>query len=142
VRIPLSTYRLQFGRGFGFREARELLPYLKRLGITDIYASPIFQANSDAASGYDIVDPTRLSPALGTWDDFIALCTELKLHDMGLILDIVPNHMSDAASNLWWKDVLENGPSSPYASYFDIERTFAHARERWCTHSGSPYADA
>src|SRR4029077_19438376 len=75
VRIPLSTYRLQFGRGFGFREARELLPYLKRLGITDIYASPIFQANSDTASGYDIVDPTRLSPALGTWDDFIALCT-------------------------------------------------------------------
>src|SRR5690242_12125706 len=86
VRIPLSTYRLQFGRGFGFREARELLPYLERLGITDVYASPIFQANSDTSSGYDIVDPTRLSPALGSWEDFIALCTELKLHDMGLIL--------------------------------------------------------
>jgi (1->4)-alpha-D-glucan 1-alpha-D-glucosylmutase len=121
LRIPLSTYRLQFRRGFGFQEARALLPYLQQLGITDIYASPIFQAYSDSSSGYDIVDPTRLSSALGTWDDFIALCTELRVRDMGLILDIVPNHMSDAASNLWWKDVLENGPSSPYAYYFDIE---------------------
>jgi (1->4)-alpha-D-glucan 1-alpha-D-glucosylmutase len=145
VRIPLSTYRLQFGRGFGFREARELLSYLKRLGITDIYASPIFQANSDSASGYDIVDPTRLSPALGTWDDFIALCTELKLHDMGLILDIVPNHMSDAASNLWWKDVLENGPTSPYASYFDIEwdpPSRPRGEKMVWPILGSPYAEA
>jgi (1->4)-alpha-D-glucan 1-alpha-D-glucosylmutase len=121
LRIPLSTYRLQFGRGFGFREARRLVPYLDKLGITDVYASPIFRAYSDSASGYDIVDPTALNPCLGSRDEFILLCDELKRHEMGLLLDIVPNHMSANASNLWWKDVLENGPSSQYASYFDIE---------------------
>ena len=144
MRIPLSTYRLQFGRGFGFREARELVPYLERLGISDIYASPIFQAHSDTSSGYDVVDPTRLSRALGTWDDFIAFCTELKRRDMGLILDIVPNHMSDAASNLWWRDVLENGPSSPYENYFDIEwdpPSHSHGEKMLWPILGAPYAD-
>jgi (1->4)-alpha-D-glucan 1-alpha-D-glucosylmutase len=121
MRIPISTYRLQFGRGVGFRQARQLIPYLHRLGIGDVYASPIFKAHSDAASGYDIVDPTCLNPMLGSWEDFLAFAGELKRHDMGLLLDIVPNHMSANASNLWWKDVLENGPSSPYANYFDIE---------------------
>lgn len=121
MRIPLSTYRLQFGRGVGFRQARELIPYLHRLGISDVYASPIFKSHSDTASGYDIVDPTCLSPMLGSWEDFVAFAGELQRHDMGLLLDIVPNHMSASASNLWWKDVLENGPSSPYANYFDIE---------------------
>jgi (1->4)-alpha-D-glucan 1-alpha-D-glucosylmutase len=121
VRIPISTYRLQFGRGVGFRKARELVPYLHRLGISDVYASPIFKTHSDTASGYDIVDPTCLSPMLGSWEEFQAFASELKRHDMGLLLDIVPNHMSANASNLWWKDVLENGPSSPYADYFDIE---------------------
>ena len=121
MRIPISTYRLQFGRGVGFRQARELIPYLRRLGISDVYASPIFKTHSDTASGYDIVDPTCLSPMLGTWSEFVAFAAELKRNDMGLLLDIVPNHMSANASNLWWKDVLENGPSSPYANYFDIE---------------------
>lgn len=121
MRIPISTYRVQFGSGFGFRQARELIPYLHRLGISDVYASPIFKTHSDIASGYDIVDPTSLSPMLGSWEEFCAFATELKRHDMGLLLDIVPNHMSANASNLWWKDVLENGPSSPYANYFDIE---------------------
>ena len=144
MRIPLSTYRLQFRRGFGFQEARALLPYLQQLGITDIYASPIFEAYSDSASGYDIVDPTRLSAALGTWNDFIGFCTELKVHDMGLILDIVPNHMSDAAPNLWWKDVLENGPSSPYEYYFDIEwdpPSRSRGEKMIWPILGAPYAD-
>ena len=104
-----------------FRRARELTPYLHKLGITDVYASPIFHAHSDVSSGYDIVDPTRLSPALGSWDDFVAFSQGLRERDMGLVLDIVPNHMSASASNRWWKDVLENGPSSPYATFFDIE---------------------
>jgi (1->4)-alpha-D-glucan 1-alpha-D-glucosylmutase len=121
LRIPLSTYRLQFGRGFGFREARELTPYLNRLGITDVYASPIFQAHSELSSGYDIVDPTSLNTALGSWEEFTAFSKELQRRDMGLVLDIVPNHMAAHSSNRWWKDVLENGPSSPYAYFFDIE---------------------
>ena len=121
MRIPLSTYRLQFGRGFGFREARSVVPYLNRLGISDVYASPVFRSHSDTSSGYDIVDPTSLSPSLGSRDEFIAFCRELKAHDMGLVLDIVPNHMAAHTSNRWWRDVLENGPSSPFAYYFDIE---------------------
>ncbi len=121
MKIPLSTYRLQFRRGFGFREARELAPYLNRLGITDVYASPIFQAHSDSASGYDIVDPTSLNATLGSWEEFTAFSRELQRLEMGLVLDIVPNHMAAHSSNRWWKDVLENGPSSPYAYYFDIE---------------------
>ena len=145
MRIPLSTYRLQFGRGFGFPQARDLVPYLQQLGITDVYASPIFQTHSDSAGGYDIVDPTRLSPALGSWDDFIAFCTELQRCGMGLVLDIVPNHMSDAASNLWWKDILENGPSSPYASYFDIEwdpPSHSRGEKMLWPILGAPYAEA
>jgi (1->4)-alpha-D-glucan 1-alpha-D-glucosylmutase len=121
LRIPLSTYRLQFGGGFGFKEARSVVPYLNQLGISDVYASPIFRAHSDAANGYDIIDPTSLSPSLGSRDEFIAFCSALKQHDMGLVLDIVPNHMAAHTSNRWWRDVLENGPASPYASYFDIE---------------------
>ncbi|SPF52825.1 Maltooligosyl trehalose synthase [Candidatus Sulfopaludibacter sp. SbA4] len=121
MRIPLSTYRLQFGRGFGFREARRLVPYLHRLGISDVYASPIFRARSDQASGYDVADPTSLDPRLGSRDEFLEFSAELKRHDMGLLLDIVPNHMAAHTSNPWWNDVLENGPSSRYAYYFDIE---------------------
>jgi len=144
VRIPLSTYRLQFGQGFGFRQARELVPYLDRLGITDVYASPIFHAHSDSASGYDIVDPTRLSPRLGSGEEFMAFCAELKQHGMGLVLDIVPNHMSANSSNMWWKDVLENGPSSPYAHYFDIEwepPSRSRGGKMLWPILGAPYAD-
>src|SRR3984885_2467041 len=121
LRIPTSTYRLQFGPGFGFREAREVTPYLSRLGISDVYASPIFRVTGESSGGYDIVDPTSLSPALGSWDEFTAFSKELQQHDMGLLLDIVPNHMAAHSSNRWWRDVLENGPGSPYAHYFDIE---------------------
>jgi (1->4)-alpha-D-glucan 1-alpha-D-glucosylmutase len=143
LRIPLATYRLQFGRGFGFSQARELTPYLHHLGITDVYASPIFHAHSD--SGYDIIDPTRLSPALGSCDEFKAFCTELKRYDMGLVLDIVPNHMAAHSSNVWWKDVLENGPSSPYAFYFDIEwdpPSRSRSGKMLWPILGAPYAEA
>lgn len=120
-RVPVATYRLQFNRRFRFADAQALVPYLHELGITDIYASPIFKARRGSAHGYDVTDPTRLNPELGTEEEFEALVQELKRHNMGLLLDIVPNHMAANSENRWWVDVLENGPSSPYASYFDID---------------------
>jgi (1->4)-alpha-D-glucan 1-alpha-D-glucosylmutase len=121
LRIPSATYRLQFNRNFRFADARALVPYLHELGISDLYASPIFKARPGSAHGYDITDPTQLNPELGSEEDFEELVAELKRHDMGLVLDIVPNHMSATVDNPWWADVLENGRSSPYASYFDID---------------------
>lgn len=121
LRTPIATYRLQFNRGFRFADARPLVPYLQELGVTDIYASPLFQARRGSMHGYDVTDPTRLNPELGTAEEFESLVEELKHRGMGLLLDIVPNHMAADPENRWWADVLENGPSSPYASYFDID---------------------
>jgi len=121
LRVPVATYRLQFNRGFRFADAQALVPYLSSLGITDVYASPIFKARAGSTHGYDVVDPTRLNPELGSEEEFNALVRELKRYRMGLLVDIVPNHMAASSENEWWMDVLENGPSSPYASYFDID---------------------
>jgi (1->4)-alpha-D-glucan 1-alpha-D-glucosylmutase len=121
LRVPVTTYRLQFNRGFRFEDARTVAPYLHRLGISDIYASPIFKARQGSPHGYDVTDPTRLNPELGTEHDFEALARELKAHGMGLLLDIVPNHMAASPENPWWMDLLENGPGSPYATFFDID---------------------
>lgn len=121
LRIPIATYRLQFNRGFRFADARPLVSYLQELGVTDIYASPLFQARRGSMHGYDVTDPTRLNPELGTAEEFESLVEELRHRGMGLLLDIVPNHMAANPENLWWTGVLENGPSSPYASYFDID---------------------
>ena len=119
--IPISaTYRLQFNKSFTFQDAAKLLEYLSVLGITHVYASPILRARRDSTHGYDVIDPTRLNPELGTEADYSILISELQKHDMGLLLDIVPNHMSASSENAWWMDVLENGPESAYASYFDI----------------------
>jgi (1->4)-alpha-D-glucan 1-alpha-D-glucosylmutase len=120
LRIPVATYRLQFGNGFGFREAAALAPYLRKLGISDVYASPIFKAKSGSCSGYDVTDPLHISPELGSEDDFRAFIATLKGNGLGLILDIVPNHMAAHPENEWWMDVLENGACSPRAFYFDI----------------------
>ena len=121
-RVPVSTYRLQFQPAFGFREAARLVPYLSTLGITDCYASPWFQASPGSTHGYDISDHTVLNPELGTDADFTAFTDALKAHQIGLVLDVVPNHMGIATrANRWWWDVLENGPTSPYAAYFDID---------------------
>jgi (1->4)-alpha-D-glucan 1-alpha-D-glucosylmutase len=106
---------------FGFRQARAIVPYLDRLGISDLYCSPILMARPGSQHGYDVTDAAHLNPELGTEDEFDALVEELKRHDMGLLLDIVPNHMAASTDNPWWSDVLENGRSSPYAHYFDIE---------------------
>lgn len=121
-RIPVSTYRLQFNRRFTFSDAIKVLPYLDELGISDIYASPYFKARKGTIVGYDIVDPTRLNPEIGTEAAYNRLIRELQKRKMGQILDIVPNHMYvGSEDNAWWLDVLENGPSSPYALFFDID---------------------
>lgn len=120
-RIPVSTYRLQFNQAFGFSDARRITRYLHELGITDIYASPYFRARKGSLCGYDIVDPNALNPEVGTEEDYDEWVGELKKYGMGQILDIVPNHMCNESDNPWWRDVLENGPGSPYAKFFDID---------------------
>ncbi|RIK58016.1 MAG: malto-oligosyltrehalose synthase, partial [Chloroflexi bacterium] len=120
--MPAATYRLQFHPGFTFRAAAALADYLHTLGVGDVYASPIFAARPGSLHGYDVTDPTRLNPELGSADDFASLALALRRREMGLILDIVPNHMGiNDPADAWWWDVLENGPSSVYAPYFDIE---------------------
>jgi (1->4)-alpha-D-glucan 1-alpha-D-glucosylmutase len=121
LRIPVSTYRLQFNSRFRFSDALQLVPYLHNLGITDLYASPLLQARRGSPHGYDVTDPSHLNPELGTDADFDALVAELKKYDMGLLLDIVPNHMAASSENPWWMDLLENGPRSQFASHFDVD---------------------
>ena len=121
-RIPTCTYRLQFNRWFTFSQAREIVPYLHALGISDAYASPYFQASPDSLHGYDITDHNKLNSAIGSGADYEAWIAELHAHSMGQILDFVPNHVGIGDSrNQWWMDVLENGPSSRFAPYFDID---------------------
>jgi (1->4)-alpha-D-glucan 1-alpha-D-glucosylmutase len=116
-----ATYRLQFHRGFTFRDATELVPYLSKLGISHIYASPIMEARPGSTHGYDIINHNRLNPELGGKKEFRELVDALHRHGMGLILDIVPNHMAvGGRDNAWWLDVLEWGRASPFAEYFDI----------------------
>jgi (1->4)-alpha-D-glucan 1-alpha-D-glucosylmutase len=120
-RIPSCTYRLQFNRRFTFAQAREIVPYLHALGVSDVYASPYFQASPDSLHGYDITDHNKLNQAIGSREDYDAWMAELHAHGMGQVLDFVPNHMGIGHRNEWWMDVLENGPSSAYAKYFDID---------------------
>jgi (1->4)-alpha-D-glucan 1-alpha-D-glucosylmutase len=122
ARVPLSTYRLQFNSRFTFRDARAIVDYLHTLGVSDAYASSYLRAVPGSPHGYDIVDPTRLNPDIGSEEDYWAWVESLRAHDMGHVLDVVPNHMGIAKSaNPWWLDVLENGPSSRFARFFDIE---------------------
>ncbi|MBI4792381.1 MAG: malto-oligosyltrehalose synthase [Deltaproteobacteria bacterium] len=122
LRIPTATYRLQFHAGFGFREATAILPYLRELGITDIYASPYLKARRGSPHGYDIVAHDGLNPEVGSAEEYEAFTALLRDLGMGQVLDIVPNHMCvEGGENLWWQDLLENGPSSVYARTFDID---------------------
>jgi (1->4)-alpha-D-glucan 1-alpha-D-glucosylmutase len=122
VRIPTATYRLQFNKNFTFRQAREIVPYLDQLGISHAYASPYFQAGAESMHGYDIIDHNKLNAAIGSREDYDAWIAELHSHGMGQIVDFVPNHMGiNDPQNVWWQDVLENGASSLYAPYFDID---------------------
>lgn len=120
---PEVTYRLQFHpEHMRFRDAAAMVPYLHALGISHIYASPLLKAAANSPHGYDVVDYGKLNPALGSEDDYAAMIDAIHGHGMGLLQDIVPNHMGIiAAENAWWNDVLENGPGSPYARCFDID---------------------
>ncbi|MBE0479341.1 MAG: malto-oligosyltrehalose synthase, partial [Dehalococcoidia bacterium] len=120
-RIPVSTCRLQLNRIFGFREVMLIASYLRKLGISDVYLSPVFRSRPGSTHGYDITDPRTLNPELGSSADFQDMVRELKRLDMGILLDIVPNHLAADAQNPWWMDVLENGPASPWAQLFDID---------------------
>lgn len=122
ARRPVSTYRLQFNRSFTFQDARQIIPYLDALGITDCYASSYLKATPGSLHGYDIADPRTLNPEIGTECDYHDFARTLREYGMGQILDVVPNHMGISQSrNTWWLDVLENGPSSRYAPFFDID---------------------
>jgi (1->4)-alpha-D-glucan 1-alpha-D-glucosylmutase len=124
MRIPTATYRIQFTADFGFEAARKIAPYLADLGISDLYASPIFKARTGSTHGYDVVDPTQLNPELGSAESFESLVQQLQQQQMGWLQDIVPNHMAYDSSNQWLMDVLENGLSSAYVDYFDIAWTW------------------
>jgi (1->4)-alpha-D-glucan 1-alpha-D-glucosylmutase len=121
-RVPVSSYRLQLNPGFTLFDAAALVPYLAALGITECYASPVLAARPSSLHGYDICDHDRLNPELGGEAGFAAFAAATRAHDLGILLDFVPNHMSThPVANRWWRSVLENGPSSPYAAYFDID---------------------
>lgn len=117
-----ATYRMQFTKNFRFADAEALVPYLHDLGISHLYASPVFEARPGSLSGYDTCDFSRVSPELGGEQAFNSLVRALHGRGMGLIVDFVPNHMSAHPQwNLWWRNVLANGPSSPVSEYFDID---------------------
>lgn len=121
-RIPLATYRLQFNREFTLPQAAEIVDYWHALGVSDVYASPLLTARPGSLHGYDVTDPTKINPELGGEEGFMNFARRLQERGLGLVLDVVPNHMCVAgSSNKWWNDVLENGPSSAYADFFDID---------------------
>jgi (1->4)-alpha-D-glucan 1-alpha-D-glucosylmutase len=122
AKIPTATYRLQFNAQFTFADAREIIGYLHDLGISDMYASSYLQAKQGSIHGYDVVNQTLLNREVGDEATYQGLVEELQGHGMGQILDFVPNHMCiESEENHWWMDVLENGPSSPHAHFFDID---------------------
>ena len=112
---------MQFRQGFGFSDAIKIVPYWAKLGISHLCASPLTVARPGSPHGYDVVDPTRLNPELGSDEDFDRLAATLAANNMGLLLDIVPIHMSASVDNHWWRDVLTNGRASRYADFFDVD---------------------
>src|SRR5215831_5833872 len=120
--IPRATYRLQFHKDFGFKDAAAIAPYLARLGISHVYASPWLKARPGSTHGYDLVDHHQLNPELGTQQEFEAMVRVFQENGLRQILDFVPNHMGvGGADNPWWLDVLEWGPDSIYAGWFEIQ---------------------
>jgi len=121
LRIPVSTYRIQFNINFRFVDGRDLVPYLQLLGITDLYSSPRFKARRGSPHAYDVENPLRINSELGTEEEFEELALKLKNYGMGLLLDIVPNHMAASSGNPWWMDLLEHGKDSIYAHHFAVD---------------------
>lgn len=121
-RIPYSTYRIQLRADFGFDDVGRLADYLERLGISDLYLSPLFRSRKESSHGYDVVDHTRTEREFGDSAAFAAMARSARDRGMGILLDVVPNHMGiNDPGNRWWNDLLENGEVSRYASYFDID---------------------
>ena len=119
--LPESTYRLQFHAGFTFRDAAAIVPYLHDLGVTHLYASPYLKARPGSTHGYDVIDHCMLNPELGSEADYDAWVGAMRSSGMSHVLDIVPNHVGVGTNdNAWWNDVLEHGPASRFAGYFDI----------------------
>lgn len=130
-KIPNSTYRLQFNHLFKFSDAKAIIPYLHELGISDCYASPYFVVKKGSLHGYDVLDHNQINPEIGTEAEYNEFVEELKKFEMGQMLDIVPNHMCIVGNeNIWWMDVLENGQSSIYADFFDIDWEPVKARSK------------
>ncbi len=121
IYIPSSVYRIQLNREFTFQKAKAIIPYLKELGIEAVYCSPFFQASPGSMHGYNVTNPNLINQEIGTWEDYSDFCNILSENSMGQIADIVPNHMGiNGNNNPWWQDVLENGETSIYSDYFDI----------------------
>jgi len=122
TRVPRATYRLQLNRAFTFADTEALIPYLAALGVSHVYCSPYLRARPGSLHGYDIVDHSEINPEIGTRADFDRFVATLDAHGMGHLCDVVPNHVGVmGADNRWWMDVLENGPASEFADYFDID---------------------
>jgi (1->4)-alpha-D-glucan 1-alpha-D-glucosylmutase len=135
---PTATYRLQFRNGMTFDRAIEIVPYLKRLGVSHLYASPIFTAAKGSTHGYDVTDHNEIDPTLGGQEGFGRLSDALREAGLGLILDIVPNHMAASLENRWWRSVVQWGAESPYARHFDID----WSRRLTLPILGRPFIDA
>jgi (1->4)-alpha-D-glucan 1-alpha-D-glucosylmutase len=145
VDSPLSTYRLQLSKDFGFDDAARIVPYLQSLGITHLYTSPFLKARPGSQHGYDAVDYGALNPEFGGEEGFARLGTALKSAGLGLILDFVPNHMAVGSDNAWWMDVLEWGQKSPRGASFDISwelLPFRHGGGVLLPVLGKPYGEA
>jgi (1->4)-alpha-D-glucan 1-alpha-D-glucosylmutase len=128
---PRATYRLQFNENFRLADALALIPYLHELGVSHIYASPLFKAAAHSVHGYDVCNFGQLNPEVGTEEDLARLAAALRERNMGLVLDIVPNHMGIATpENAWWQDVLKNGRASRFAGHFDIQWDTTDAKLR------------
>ena len=127
---PVSTYRIQFNKDFTLAHLDALIPYLQELGVKTIYASPIFAATPESSHGYDGVDPTKINPEIGTDAQLRAISQRLQQAGMGWVQDIVPNHMACHVDNEWLTDVLEKGPLSRYAHFFEtsLASSFFHGR--------------
>ena len=136
---PRATYRLQFRDGMDFSRAATLAPYLARLGVSHLYVSPIFTARSGSTHGYDVVDHSALDPVLGGEAGWNTLVRALREHGLGVLLDIVPNHMAVSTENPWWNDVLTWGSRSRWARHFDIDWS---AERLLVPILGEPYGEA
>lgn len=121
MQIPSATYRVQACPSFALKDVCALVPYLKRLGVSHLYLSPIFKARQGSTHGYDIVDPRSINDELGGMEQFEIMVAELRKHDIRLLQDIVPNHMAFDSGNEMLMDVFENGEFSPYYHFFDID---------------------